>query len=76
MTADTDTIDLPPILEEAMYFYVGFRAHVSQKGSKEMENNTHFERFINACNRVESLGLIVAESMTPHKFDGLTYPWP
>lgn len=76
MVADTETIDLPPVLFEAMYFYVGFRAHVSQKGNKELENNTHFERFINACNRVQAQGLIVAETLEPHKFAGLTYPWP
>jgi hypothetical protein len=76
MVADTETIDLPPTLFEAMYFYVGFRAHVSQKGNKELENQTHFARFIDACNRVEAQGLIVAESTVAHKFNGLTYPWP
>jgi len=76
MTADTDTIDLPPTLYEAMYFYAGFRAHVSQKGTEDTENNSHFKRFINACNRVQAQGLIVAETMVPHKFSGLTYPWP
>lgn len=75
MTADTEEIDLPPALFEAMYFYVGFRAHVSQKGKKEDENHTHFERFMNACDRVEAKGLIVAESLVPHKFAGLNYPW-
>jgi len=76
MTAVGDTIDLPPTLLEAMYFYVGFRAHVSQKGNKELENNTHFMRFLDACERVQAQGLISAESMEPHKFSGLTYPWP
>ena len=76
MVADTEEIDLPPVLFEAMYFYVGFRAHVSQKGDKNTENHTHFERFINACDRVEAKGQIVAESVVPHKFSGLTYPWP
>lgn len=75
MVADTETIDLPPALFEAMYFYVGFRAHVSQVGSKEKENQTHFARFINSCDRVEAKGLIVAESLVPHKFAGLNYPW-
>lgn len=76
MTNEADEVDLPPVLEEAMYFYVGFRAHVSQKGSKDFENDTHFKRFIQACGRVEAQGLIVAESMVAHKFSGLTYPWP
>jgi len=76
MVADTEIIDLPPVLFEAMYFYVGFRAHVSQKGAKETENQTHFARFINACDRVEAKGLIVAETTVAHKFAGLTYPWP
>ncbi len=76
MTATSDTIDLPPTLFEAMYFYAGFRGHVSQKGTKDTENNTHFKRFLNACDRVQGQGLIVAESSVPHKFSGLTYPWP
>lgn len=75
MVADTETIDLPPVLFEAMYFYVGFRAHVSQKGTKDTENHTHFERYMNACDRVEARGQIVAESLVPHKFAGLNYPW-
>jgi hypothetical protein len=76
MVADTETIDLPPTLFEAMYFYCGFRGHVSQKGSKETENQTHFARFINACDRVQAQGLVVAETTVAHKFAGLTYPWP
>jgi hypothetical protein len=76
MTAVTDVIDLPPVLEEAMYFYVGFRAHVSQKGNKELENGTHQQRYNDSCDRVSALGLIVAESTVAHKFSGLTYPWP
>jgi hypothetical protein len=76
MTADTDVIDLPPVLEEAMYFYAGFRAHVSQKGTKETENQAHYERYKDSVNRVAKLGMIVAESTVAHKFDGLTYPWP
>lgn len=75
MSADTEEIDLPPTLFEAMYFYVGFRAHVSQKGTKDTENSNHFARFINACDRVESKGLVVAESLIAHKFAGLNYPW-
>lgn len=76
LTAVGDVIDIPPVLEEAMYFYVGFRAHVSQKGNKELENGTHQQRFADSCNRVEAQGLIVAESTVAHKFNGLTYPWP
>lgn len=76
MTADTDTIDLPPVLEEAMYFYVGFRAHVSQKGNKELENGTHFTRYKESIARVAALGMIAAESTVSHKFSESTYPWP
>lgn len=75
MTATTDPIDLPPVLEEAMYFYAGFRAHVSQKGDKRVENETHKERYEQACGEVQALGLIVAESTVAHKFSQ-TYPWP
>lgn len=76
MTAVGDDIDLPPSLFEAMYFYVGFRAHVSQKGTKDTENANHFARYIDALDRVEARGLIVAESTVAHKFQDLTYPWP
>lgn len=76
MTANSDEINIPPTLEEAMYFYCGFRGHVSQKGSKQFENDTHFKRYINACDRVQSQGMVISDSMVPHKFSGLTYPWP
>ena len=76
MTDVGDPIDLTPVLFGAMYFYVGFRAHVSQKGLEDLENNTHYKRYLGECNRVERLGLVVAESVVAHKFDGLTYPWP
>ena len=75
MVLTSETIDLTPALFEAMYFYVGFRAHVSQKGTKDTENANHFARFINACDRVEMKGLVVAESLIAHKFAGLNYPW-
>jgi hypothetical protein len=75
MVADDETIDLPPVLEEAMYFYVGFRAHVSQKGNKELENGTHHQRYLQSINRVTEKGLIVAESTVAHKFYQ-SYPWP
>jgi len=70
----TETIELPPSLFEAMYFYVGFRAHVSQRGSKEFENDTHFKRYDQACDRVQKLGLIVADSYHSHKFYDSCFP--
>jgi hypothetical protein len=76
MTTVGDPIDLTPVLFSAMYFYVGFRAHVSQKGAENLENDTHYKRYLGECNRVEKMGLIVAESVVPHKFAGLNYPWP
>ena len=76
MTVVTDEIDLPPTLEEAMYFYVAFRAHASQKGTKDTENMNHLAKFNDSCDRAQALGLIVAESMVAHKFADTTYPWP
>ena len=69
-------IDLPPVLFEPMYFYVGFRAHVSQRGAKENENNTHFQRFLDSCNRVDGLGMVLADSVASHKFGYNNYTWP
>jgi hypothetical protein len=76
MTLVTEAIDLPPTLFKAMYLYVGFRAHVSQKGTKETENHTHYQRYEQEIQAVARKGLIVAESTVAHKFAGLTYPWP
>lgn len=76
MSADTETVDLPPTLFEAMYFYVAFRAHASQKGTKDTENMNHFKKYLDSCERVEAQGLIVADSLVAHKFSDLTYPWP
>jgi hypothetical protein len=76
MTADTDTIDLPPTLFEAMYFYAGFRGHISQKGGKQTVADSKFKLYNESCDRVQALGLVVAETSVSHKFAGLTYPWP
>lgn len=76
MTAVGDPIDLPPTLFEPMYFYVGFRAHVGQRGAKENENDTHFKRFLNSCDRVDALGQVVPDSVQTHKLGFNHYPWP
>jgi hypothetical protein len=73
-TAVGDTLVLPPALLEPLYFYCGFRAHVSQKGSKELENDTHFKRYIQSCDRAQALGMVVSDSLHSHKFFDTIFP--
>lgn len=74
MTDVSDAIVLPPSFFEAMYFYVGFRAHVSQSGKEDKENNTHYKRFVNSMNNVNFFGLTSQDSVNSHKFENNIFP--
>lgn len=76
MTATSDTIVLPPTLEQAMYRYAAFRAYSSQRNVEgQSESDVHWKRYRAEINRVVALGLVSPESLHGHKFGG-SYPWP
>lgn len=56
---DTD-VKLPLQLLEAALHYIGYRAHGAIDGNVQAENNTHYTRFIMACNEAVKLGILTA----------------
>ena len=65
----TDTVDLPPQLLEALLHYIGYRGHATISSDVKEENNTHYIRFTNSCERVQTLGLITADDLESYTFD-------
>lgn len=58
--ADLSSVDvlIPPVMLEALLYYMGYRAHASNKGSIDAENNTHYMRFNASCANLKKLGLV------------------
>jgi hypothetical protein len=70
MTHEKAIIPLPPQFYEALFHYVGFRGHGSQKtGEAQLADNTHYKRFEASCNRVKFEGLYTEDSMESTKFE-------
>jgi len=67
--ADTEEIPLPPQFTEALFHYVGYRAHASVKGDEQSENNTHYKRFEASCGRINFHGLVTPDSLESTKFE-------
>ena len=59
-------VKLPLQLLEPALHYIGYRAHGSVDGSIQAETNTHYTRFVAACNQAEILGVITADD-TAHR---------
>ncbi len=62
-------IPIPPQFFEALFLYVGFRAHSGTKNTKDTENNQHYKKFENSCARVKLEGLFTEDSLNSSKFD-------
>jgi hypothetical protein len=62
-------IPLPPQFNEALFHYVGYRAHGSVKGDVKSENNTHYIRFESSCERIKKEGLFNQDDMASYKFE-------
>ena len=56
-------VELPLQLLEPMLHYIGYRAHGSVDGSIQAETNTHYTRFVAACNQAEAMGIITADDV-------------
>lgn len=70
LTHEKAIIPLPPQFYEALFHYVGFRGHGSQKtGEAQLADNTHYKRFDNSCKRIKFEGLYTEDSMESTKFD-------
>ena len=68
-TLVSDTILVPPQFFEALFNYVGFQAHSSVKGDMKSENNTHYLRFEESCNKISALGLVNHDDMVSYAFE-------
>ena len=68
LTALTDVLPLPPQLLEALLNYIGYRGHGAVNGSLNAEDQSHYVRFNNSCNRVLADGLITTEDLISKKF--------
>lgn len=62
-TAQEANVDMPIQLLEPMLHYIGYRAHGSVDGSIQAETNTHYTRFVAACNQAEVMGIITADDV-------------
>lgn len=69
LTNEKAEIPLPPIYQEALFHYVGYRAHGGNKGGIKDENNTHYQRFTASCNRIKTDGLYNQEDLESDKFE-------
>lgn len=62
---DVDSeLDLPVQLVEALLHYVGYRAHSSQTGDSNAENNVHYQRFESSCERIIRLGMFTNDDLS------------
>tara|TARA_B110000908_G_scaffold101879_1_gene120089 strand:+ start:3963 stop:4580 length:618 start_codon:yes stop_codon:yes gene_type:complete len=68
-TALTDNVALPPQLLESLLHYVGYRGNSTVSADIKAENNTHYMRFDQSCQRVMNQGLILSDDMESYKFD-------
>ena len=69
LTFEKQDIPLPPQYFEALFHYVGYRAHASVDGDIKAENNTHFMRFDQRCKRIAIQGLQNEDSMQIFKLE-------
>lgn len=65
---EKEIIPLPPQMFEALFLYVGFRAHSGTKNNPQTENNQHYKKFDTSCNRIKIEGLYTEDSLNSSKF--------
>lgn len=68
-TSVDDVIALPPQLIEALLHYIGYRGHSTISADIKAQNNTHYIRFDQSCERVLDNGLILPDDMESNNFD-------
>ena len=54
-------VPLPLQLLEPLLHYVGYRAHGAVDGNINTENNTHYTRYLAACNQAADMGVMTAD---------------
>jgi hypothetical protein len=69
VTTGSDQLQLPLQLLEALLYYVGFKGHGTVTSDIKTENNTHYMRYDQSCNRVENDGLILVDDLISYNFE-------
>lgn len=69
LTNEKQAIPVPPQFLEALFHYVGFKAHGSIKSDIKGENNVHYVRFVASCDLIKSEGLIAQDDLESTKFE-------
>ena len=59
----TDFIDLPQVYNEALFYYIAFKAHAAIKGDMKEENNTYFLRYQESIKNIRLLGLKSSDNL-------------
>ena len=73
MTNEKQTINLPPQFWEAMFFYVGFKAHGSIKTEGPSTSYGYYKQFERSLAVIKEEGLFAQDSMKCHKFEDRGY---
>lgn len=68
-TAVTNNLILPPQLLEALLHYIGYRGNATISSDTKAENNAHYIRFEQSCNRVIEQGLILPDDLEALNFE-------
>ena len=70
LTHEKANIPLPPQFIEALFNYVGYRAHGSMRTSTDnRDNNTYYQRFERSCALIEMEGMYTQNGMESTKFE-------
>jgi hypothetical protein len=59
----TEFIDLPQVYNEALFYYIAYKAHSAIKGDMKEENNTYFLRYQNSIKDIRLLGLKSSDNL-------------
>jgi hypothetical protein len=68
-TAVSNNLALPPQLLEALLHYIGYRGNSTISSDTKAENNAHYIRFEQSCNRVIEHGLILPDDLESFTFE-------
>ena len=56
-------VPVPPVLLEAILYYIGFKAHASVDAKLDAESNSFYQRFEVSCKNIIKLGSLTRDSL-------------
>lgn len=69
LTSENDEIPLRPGFFEALFSYVGYKAHKSVRGDNAGEHRIHMKNYRDAINTIHRTGVYNEDSLSCNKFD-------